>query len=112
MDSPLKFDADCDGALMCPVCGFNYIHHVQVDVYARREDDGTGLHVRVDAGDRVRGPQKFGAVEFDERLDGNPSSRRGGIAIRFRCEECRKTSVLTIAQHKGMTYVEFQEAGK
>jgi hypothetical protein len=37
----------------------------------------------------------------------NPSSRRGGIAIRFWCEGCPFISELTLAQHKGSTEVEW-----
>ena len=33
--------------LVCPACGFNYLHHYRVDVFERREDDDNTLHVTI-----------------------------------------------------------------
>jgi hypothetical protein len=38
----------------------------------------------------------------------NPSARRDGIRVFFVCENCGKDSALTIVQHKGETYVEWE----
>ena len=86
------------GALLeCPACGGNHLHHEMVDVFEREEDQEEGLHVVV----------ANGKVVEDEDLTGNPSSRRHGLSIHFKCEHCPATPVLTIAQHKGNTWVDF-----
>jgi hypothetical protein len=101
------------GILTCPACGFNYLHHEAVEVFARDEDDEEGLHVRVATGDAmppngIRGQ----TVAIGRALAGNPSGRRGGVAIRFWCEGCHAHPVLTIAQHKGHTLVEMRKEEK
>ena len=86
------------GALLeCPACGGNYLRHEKVEVFERSEDEGTGLHVLVENG----------KVAEDNDLTGNPSSRRHGLSIRFRCEHCAAMPVLAIAQHKGNTWLNF-----
>lgn len=82
--------------LLCPACGFNYLHHHRVEVFDRKEDEEKGVHVSVTHGKAV----------FDQDLSGNPSSRRDGVCIYFTCEGCPAETVLTIAQHKGETHVE------
>ena len=88
-------DFDSDGVLMCPACGFNYLHQNDVEVFNRGEDEPTGLHAIIQ-GDRV-------VVNSD--ITGNPSSRRQGLLIYFRCEGCPAISVMSIVQHKGNTYI-------
>jgi hypothetical protein len=91
---------DWDGEndiLTCPSCGYTYMHHVGVEVFDRdREDSETGLHLSVEPG---------GVVRMDTKQAGNPSSRRDGVRIYLWCEGCPEKSVLTIAQHKGLTLV-------
>lgn len=73
----------------CPRCGSSYLHHGAVTLFDRNKEDGPVL---------VR--------QFDSpspTLAGNPSGRRGGIAISFECEVCGDGIELTIAQHKGNT---------
>lgn len=84
--------------LMCPHCGFDYLHHSTVEVYDRSEDEKTGLCTV--AGNRQ--------VSTTPGLRGNPSSRRDGIRIWFRCEGCDKESCITIAQHKGRTLIDYR----
>ena len=84
------------GALLCPACGWMYLHHSRVEVYdAEKEDALTGLHVTVD-GERA-------SVSTD--LTGNPSARRHGLTILLECERCQATSELRLAQHKGHTFL-------
>jgi hypothetical protein len=83
--------------LLCPNCGFDYLHHYRVEVFERKEDEEKGVHVLVEQGKAV----------IDQNLSGNPSSRRDGLRIQFACEGCSARPVLTIAQHKGNTHVEF-----
>lgn len=95
----------CIGAspvLLCPNCNDGYLHHVRVEVFERSEDQETGLHVVVDGGE----------ITVDKNLEGNPSSRRHGLSIFFECENCSAESVLTVAQHKGNTFVENKKTGK
>ena len=37
--------------------------------------------------------------------DGNPSERRAGLKLHFRCEICGAKFAVSIAQHKGQTLV-------
>ena len=83
--------------LECPSCGSDYLHQKQTDIYERREDEESGLHVRVE------GKQ----ATTDANMEGNPSGRRNGLTIQFWCEGCRANPVMSIYQHKGNTYVDF-----
>lgn len=86
-----KFDLRSDPAeLLCPNCGFNYLHHFRVEVFDRAHTVLTGHNVQI-----------------DHKLDGNPSRRSDGLSVFFYCERCPKVSRLDIAQHKGNTHVEF-----
>lgn len=84
--------------LICPNCGGDNLKHFRVEVFERKEDKENGVHVQIEEG----------KVLLDQILDGNPSSRRHGLSIRFVCEHCSAGSVLTIAQHKGATHVDFK----
>jgi hypothetical protein len=96
-----------DTLLRCPRCGDDYLHHTRVEVFDREEDAAVGLHTTAGAED----------VRVDRDLSQNPSSRRDGIAIAFYCEMCDGNSdgpgpgvVLTIAQHKGRTFLAWRKA--
>lgn len=94
----VKLDNYEDGwgaELLCPNCGFNYLHHDRVEIFERSEDATLGLLVTV----------AEGKVTMETSLSGNPSSRRNGLTVHFWCEGCKATPVLTIAQHKGNTIV-------
>lgn len=98
-----KFDALNDPPeLLCPVCGFNYLHHFKIEIFDRAEDATSGLHVTVEKS----------AVTVDSNLQGNPSGRRDGLSVRFWCEGCHNISMLTIGQHKGNTEVSFHPTGE
>lgn len=84
--------------LLCPSCGSNYLHHGRVEVFECGEDAKHGVHVVV----------TDGRAEFDTSLEGNPSRRRHGLKIHFWCENCKAEPVLSISQHKGNTYVDFE----
>jgi hypothetical protein len=86
--------------LRCPSCKGICIHHRTVEVFECGEDATHGLHVVVENGE----------AKIDTALQGNPSSRRHGLKINFWCETCSASSVLTIAQHKGSTDVNFLAA--
>lgn len=83
--------------LLCPACGGNYLRHGRIHVYDRSEDSRTGVHVTVSGS----------AVNMNSDMSGNPSGRREGLLIEFFCEQCEAQPVLQIAQHKGLTLVDF-----
>jgi predicted RNA-binding Zn-ribbon protein involved in translation (DUF1610 family) len=91
-----------DHELLCPRCGFNYLHAQQVEVYDRGEDAKQGRHTTVDADADGRG-----TFSQNTSLRGNPSMRRGAITIDFYCENCGEDRPLRLAlsQHKGCTDV-------
>lgn len=86
-----------DAELLCPNCNGNFLHHDRVEVFERGEDQEVGVHVVVEDGKAV----------IDQNLIDNPSGRRHGLSIQFRCEGCSAKLVLTVAQHKGNTFVDF-----
>lgn len=100
------------GVLLCPGCGETNLHHDCIDICERPEDAETGLHVRVMGGDVAwnddgeRSPARRTFL-VDDCMDSNPSGRRQGLSVWFWCESCRHRSQLTIAQHKGSTFIEF-----
>ncbi|WP_157354272.1 hypothetical protein [Aromatoleum toluclasticum] len=97
----LTFEQYVEGSgslLECPSCGGNHLHHGRVEIFERVEDQGTGIHVSV----------VDGTYAVDNDLTSNPSSRRHGLSIHFTCEHCDATPVLTLAQHKGNTWVDFK----
>ena len=86
-----------DAELLCPSCGGNFLHHEVVEIFERSEDEEKGIHLKV----------AEGQATIDNSLKGNPSARRHGLAIRFRCETCPSEPVFTLSQHKGSTHVDF-----
>ena len=92
-----NYEEGFGGELHCPSCGFTNLHHEKVDIFERDEDATHCVHVSVEGG----------KATIDTLLEGNPSSRRHGLTIRFRCEGCKAKPVLKIKQHKGITYFDF-----
>lgn len=78
--------------LACPVCGFDYAHHGDVEVYLREHEDEQTVRLVPGSPDRV--------VSLF-----NPSSRRNAIRIAF-WGECGHAWYLDIVQHKGRTYLQ------
>jgi hypothetical protein len=88
--------------LRCPNCNSFYLHHYEMWIYERREDAEQETVTIVGGGDLVRG--------IVCGPSGNPSGRRGGISIRFWCEECGRSDLeLTLAQHKGETLIAWRD---
>lgn len=92
-----KFD-QTNGELLCPQCGNEYLHHEKIEAFQRLEDAVSGLHVSIEGEELV----------VDKNLGGNPSMRRHGLKIQFRCESCSHKPVMKIDQHKGNTYITFE----
>lgn len=96
----LTFEQYIEGSgnlLECPSCHASDLHHGKVEIFDRHEDQDMGLHVVV----------ADSTVAIDKNLSDNPSSRRHGLRIHFTCEHCSTKPILTIAQHKGNTWVNF-----
>lgn len=93
---PVAFDDD--GALMCPVCGGGNLHQVVHEVFERDESGIGGLHTKT-----VRT-----GTTVDSDMAGNPSPRRQGAAITMDCENMHGCK-LVIFQHKGSTYIEWEQ---
>ena len=87
--------------LHCPHCGGNNLHHEIVTVYSRKEDADQTLETRV-AGRIAE------CAIVPSKISLNPSSRRDGVSITFSCEGCPSRLELTLAQHKGETFIEWR----
>ena len=98
----LKFDKHDSNILLCPHCNNDYIHHAGVEIYNCKED---APHDRVS----VSTCNEHNKYQLNVDQDGkNPSARRDGIRVFFSCESCGQVSALTIAQHKGQTFMEWE----
>jgi len=100
MTDPL-LDGD---VLLCPLCRSEWLHHGPVAVFEReggKEDAPRTLKTRI-AG------RLTNCSIIKSEISGNPSCRRNGITVTFWCEGCRGYSDLTLAQHKGQTFIEWQ----
>ena len=91
-----EYDEGYGAQLLCPACGCNNIHHDKVEIFENMEGAPTRLHVTVQSE----------LVEMDTSLKGNPSRDRNGLIIYFWCEDCPKKSILSLAQHKGLTFID------
>jgi hypothetical protein len=93
----MEVDVDDNGELLCPACKGSHLIHQRVEVFERIEDAKVGLHVTV---------SELG-LAADTLMEGNPSRRRGGLVVHFRCEVCGAAPMLSVAQHKGCTQFSF-----
>lgn len=99
-------DTDTDAVLRCAGCGSDYLHHRRVEVFHRPEDAPREIvGVFVDGQMQCHTERKLDA-SGDGVLGENPSLRRGGLLVYFDCEHCDKTTVLSIAQHKGRSLID------
>lgn len=93
--------------LQCPNCGNEYLHQDKIHVYTRETEYSLSKVLIVDA----EGCEDHRMCEEEHRTLkplGNPSKRRDGIRIFFRCEDCDASIHMTIAQNKGNTNVEME----
>lgn len=97
-------DTGDDWRVVCPKCGFEYVHHDDgpVEVWQRFEDTDDPGYAVLSGGRGVR------AISPAE----NPSLRRSGIRLHFWCEGCGEKFALTFAQHKGETFVNWERDSK
>jgi len=92
-----------DNELHCPHCDKEHLHHVQTFMYCRSEDK-EGVFVTANP---ISGLVSQSKLELDD--EGNPSVRRHATVLMFFCEGCQDTHALMIAQHKGTTFIEWEE---
>lgn len=86
--------------MLCPICGFNYMHQESIDVHFRAEDEKGVPGYRIN----------HNGIKAPAFLP-NPSSRRDGLVITFWCEGCLDDKnlrvCLAILQHKGQTCLQW-----
>ena len=90
--------------LVCPRCRSSgddsYLHSTGVIVYDREEDDETTNVTVVDL------EHSGSSTELlSSKTCGNPSERRHGVVVEFKCEHCGDGLRFNLAQHKGRTTV-------
>lgn len=89
--------------LCCAHCGEDNLHHREVQVFARPQEDGPYYRTSLPADG-----YSIGVPVHAEQ--GNPSRRRSGVKVLLTCEHCPGVSALTIAQHKGFTILKCEKA--
>lgn len=89
--------------LECPHCLGQNLHHGDVSVFTRQEDDVTVMATHV-----MGSPRSTLTSLINNADSQNPSSRRHGLLIEFECETCDNRPKLAIIQHKGSTIVEWK----
>lgn len=85
------------GALLCAHCNHEYTHVEKLYWFRRGEDESqcnTGFLALSGFGGNMKTSNKY-----------NPSARRDGMCIFYRCESCEALSSLNVVQHKGITEV-------
>lgn len=89
----------CGTYLPCGACGGDFTHIASVEVFMRKEDADSGMHVLIEQA----------SVGVDANLSRNPSPRRDGIKIMLSCETCNETAPVNIVQHKGNNFIYYAE---
>lgn len=83
--------------VVCPICKHEQTHQIAVEIFSRNEDE-EGVSTLIDFYDGTQ----------SEVIFSNPSDRRQGLRIIFRCEDGCKFA-LVIYQHKGFTTVDCEK---
>ena len=102
-----------DRVIKCRHCGEDYMHHQDIDIYDRGEDDRTGMHVNLHRtqsegyGWHDEHPKSNNLV-VDGNMKDNPSMRRTGLTIDFWCENCGNITRMNIVQHKGHSFMHIE----
>jgi hypothetical protein len=104
LDASVRSPPECNAALACPHCNYNYLHHHRIIVYERehgKEDAEYLIKTTID--------NSISVETVRAQDSGNPSSRRDGLLIGFWCEGCDARPELSIEQHKGQTFFRWRE---
>jgi hypothetical protein len=83
--------------LKCPSCKDNNLHQEKFEIWDGGEETKNNNHF-------VIGGEQ---TTIDTNFKGNPSTYRNGFIVTFTCEGCSAMPVLSFAQHKGKTLVDF-----
>ena len=100
MRQRVEYGDHSDGNILCPRCGSGYTHQHEVAVFNRSEDAEEWVCTTV----------AWRLINQELNTEGNPSRRRQGLRISIECEECGEYSGLNIYQHKGQTFIEWEDA--
>ena len=98
-------DYGYEQALLCPQCGFEYVHITKAEVFMRGEDEDNHTYVTADIEDHKT------EIEKVKGMGRNPSGRRDGLILTGYCEEGCEFEI-EMAQHKGNTIVKSNYLGK
>ena len=98
----MEINIDDGGALLCPLCRFDYTHVDTVQVSARAEDDSPN-EIIVHA---ITGKLETHCSDPAPVGEMVKEGRRQRISIRGWCEGCGGTFAIVFTQHKGATLVE------
>ena len=82
--------------IRCGWCKHENTHFVRTEVY--HDPDTTNPNDT-----RLRAVVQGDQFRLDSTDEGNPSPRRSGIRLLYRCESCPGISTLEILEHKGNT---------
>jgi len=97
-----KLDVDVN-YLHCPFCKSYWLHHEDIIVFSRYEDDKETIVTTVS-------DKKTKEYILPSHETGNPSLRRHGLTLTFSCEDCKIRGMkFHIYQHKGSTIMEWGE---
>ena len=92
--------------LHCPSCRGDNLHQEEVTAFWRQEDGEQGLKVTSKFSPFCEPGNPTSSISTE--LEGNPSSRRDGLRVRFNCETCQEIPCLIISQHKGSTFIHWE----
>ena len=97
-----------DDSLACPYCDSDYLHQAAVEVFFRKNEDSIDGIKTTSTGGSVLG-YVMASSQSNDAKNGNPSSRRDGIVIKFICENCCEDPELLIYQHEGQTFIKWKK---
>ena len=92
--------------LQCPHCKHDKIHQIETQLYCREEDKDEVL-VLVSMYTGMISQTKTSKTVRSISIS-NPSFRRQGMRIIFKCEGCDEYPQLVLHQHKGDSILEWE----
>ncbi len=98
----MKMVTNTDLDLLCPKCSSSYLTHDAVHVFNRKRNSKYGQHVTV----------YYGDIHQDTYMTDNPSPKRSGVRLKFRCEECTTWFYLVLSEHEEGTKIFWEKAEK
>ena len=83
--------------VVCPICEHEQTHQIAVEIFSRKEDEKE-ISTLIDFYDGAK----------KKTIYQNPSSRRQGLRIIFKCEDGCKFAFV-IYQYKGFTTLDYEK---